>query len=184
MEQRLTREHWIKGARTALLSGGVGAVSVEKLAKQLGVTKGSFYWHFADRAELLEALLAEWESETDLLTEAVAAGQAGLRQLADELAQNVILSEKGETPSDAAIFGWAAVSPEVAERVSVAEEKRIALFAALLGSRERAEFLYMAYLGFILRRRRAENATALFRLIMDFAVDESASLAGAGERNA
>jgi AcrR family transcriptional regulator len=175
MERRLSKQDWIRGARIALLEGGIGAVGVEKLAKRLRVTKGSFYWHFADRAELLEALIAEWESETDLLTEAIAAGSAGLRQLADELAQNVILSEQGETPSDAAIFGWAAVSPEIAERVKAAEEKRIALFASLLGSRERAEFLYMTYLGFILRRRRADDAAELFRLITDFMIAGSDS---------
>ena len=42
---------------------GVDGVAVEALARSLGVTKGSFYWHFEDRDDLLQALLTTWESE-------------------------------------------------------------------------------------------------------------------------
>jgi AcrR family transcriptional regulator len=174
MVDRISKDAWIKAARTALLSGGVEAVRVEPLAKSLGVTKGSFYWHFTDRSALLEALLSEWEAEAALLVAAVnAPAGEGLRQLADELSQNVILSERGETPSDAAIFGWAAISPEVAERVRAAEEKRIALLASLIGGLEAAELFYMAYLGFILRRRHSDNAQELLRLILDTVVAQA-----------
>ena len=63
MERDLEREDWLRAARLALLRGGVEAVRVEKLARDLDVTKGSFYWHFKDRDELLDLLLREWESE-------------------------------------------------------------------------------------------------------------------------
>src|SRR5215831_18160375 len=63
MDKDLGRADWLKAARMALLQGGVEAVRVEKLARNLCVTKGSFYWHFRDREELLEALLREWEVE-------------------------------------------------------------------------------------------------------------------------
>lgn len=53
-------------AVAALVRGGLGAVAVEPLAASLGVTKGSFYWHFADRADLVRALLERWESEGTL----------------------------------------------------------------------------------------------------------------------
>ena len=61
----------MRAARLALLHRGADGVRVEVLAHELGVTKGSFYWHFRDRADLLEALLVEWEEETGLLTDAL-----------------------------------------------------------------------------------------------------------------
>lgn len=57
----LTAEDWVRAAVRAISEGGVGAVAVEPLAKKLGVTKGSFYWHFANRGALLEAVLMRWE---------------------------------------------------------------------------------------------------------------------------
>src|ERR1035438_2182029 len=63
MGKDLNRDDWLKAARLALLTGGVEAVRVEKLARNLRVTKGSFYWHFKDREELLALLLREWEEE-------------------------------------------------------------------------------------------------------------------------
>src|ERR671922_6013 len=57
----LSRERWIAAALDALADGGMAAVAVEPLAARLGVTKGSFYWHFRDRDELLTAALQEWE---------------------------------------------------------------------------------------------------------------------------
>jgi AcrR family transcriptional regulator len=40
---------------------GFAGIAVEPLARRLGATKGSFYWHFADRAELIAATLKLWE---------------------------------------------------------------------------------------------------------------------------
>src|SRR3954462_3782441 len=57
------RERWIEGGLDALASGGPDAVRIEALAKDLGVTKGGFYWHFADRRSLLDAMLDVWERE-------------------------------------------------------------------------------------------------------------------------
>lgn len=64
----LTAEDWVWAGRCAIAEGGVGAVAVEPLARRLGVTKGSFYWHFSNRDALLEAVLERWEEES---TEAV-----------------------------------------------------------------------------------------------------------------
>jgi AcrR family transcriptional regulator len=60
-EPRLDREDWIRAAMVALAEEGVRAVAVEPLARRLGVTKGSFYWHFANREALWSALLERWE---------------------------------------------------------------------------------------------------------------------------
>ncbi len=64
--KRLSARDWVEAGLVALGEGGVAAVAVEPLATRLGATKGSFYWHFAGREALLEAVLAHWErSETD-----------------------------------------------------------------------------------------------------------------------
>lgn len=57
---RLDAAAWIAAGFDALADGGIGAVRVEPLAKSLAITKGSFYWHFADRRALLDAMLAAW----------------------------------------------------------------------------------------------------------------------------
>ena len=59
---QLDRQTWIGEAVEVLAEEGIGGVRVEVLAKRLKVTKGSFYWHFTDRQDLLNALLAEWKT--------------------------------------------------------------------------------------------------------------------------
>ena len=67
---RLTRDHWIQAALAAIAEGGIAAVAVEPLAARLGATKGSFYWHFANREALLQAALAHWEEQTTTVVRA------------------------------------------------------------------------------------------------------------------
>jgi AcrR family transcriptional regulator len=58
---RTPRSSWIDQGLQALADGGPGAVRMEPLAKSLGVTRGGFYWHFADRDALLTEMLDTWE---------------------------------------------------------------------------------------------------------------------------
>ncbi|UPK74455.1 TetR/AcrR family transcriptional regulator [Nocardioidaceae bacterium SCSIO 66511] len=58
---QVSRTDWVYAALDALGDTGVGGVRVDVLAKRLGVTRGSFYWHFKDRSALVEAALEEWE---------------------------------------------------------------------------------------------------------------------------
>lgn len=57
---KLDASAWIHGALDMLAKKGIAGVRVESLAKELGVTKGSFYWHFRDREALLEEMLSSW----------------------------------------------------------------------------------------------------------------------------
>ena len=59
---RLSAEDWAQAALELIAEQGVAAVAVEPLARRLGVTKGSFYWHFPSREALLQAALERWES--------------------------------------------------------------------------------------------------------------------------
>lgn len=60
---RLNRQDWIIAAFKTLHEEGIEQVRIERLAKKLHVTKGSFYWHFKNRDELLEGLLEYWANE-------------------------------------------------------------------------------------------------------------------------
>lgn len=67
---RLTREDWIKAALAVLLESGVGGVKITVMAARMGVTSGSFYWHFKGLPDLLDCLLEYWEVElTDRIVE-------------------------------------------------------------------------------------------------------------------
>ena len=60
-QERLGPDDWAEEALRALASGGLKALSVQGLARRLGVTKGSFYWHFKSRDQLLDSALKLWE---------------------------------------------------------------------------------------------------------------------------
>jgi AcrR family transcriptional regulator len=60
----VTVDTWTQAALAALRRGGPAAIRVEALARTLGVSKGSFYWHFVDRKALVEAAIDEWEAQS------------------------------------------------------------------------------------------------------------------------
>ncbi|HVU82101.1 MAG TPA: helix-turn-helix domain-containing protein, partial [Rhodanobacteraceae bacterium] len=62
---RLSAADWERGALEMIAQEGVDALAVEALARRLGVTKGSFYWHFKNREALLQAALNRWEAGDD-----------------------------------------------------------------------------------------------------------------------
>lgn len=85
---RLSRNDWLDAAFNAVVAGGFDHVRVLALADTLGVTRGSFYWHFTDHADLISALLARWrerEAASEQLLQAAVTGdpQADLEQLLD-----------------------------------------------------------------------------------------------------
>lgn len=60
---RLSVDDWTREALDQIAEAGVASVAVEPLARRLGVTKGSFYWHFPSRDALLQAALERWERD-------------------------------------------------------------------------------------------------------------------------
>ena len=82
-EARLSTADWESAALDALAENGLAGVAIEPLARRLGVTKGSFYWHFPDREALLAAALARWEKSH---TEHVIDAAEGVRDPRQRLA--------------------------------------------------------------------------------------------------
>ena len=57
---QLTRGDWINAAIDVMVHSSVEQVMIEKLGETLGVSRGSFYWHFKSRDELLTSILDQW----------------------------------------------------------------------------------------------------------------------------
>ena len=156
----LTKEDWIDAGWVLMADQGVGAVKVEVLARQLKVSKGSFYWHFKNRQELLDGILQRWENETLWLIEEsqkVANPQQQLVRMFT-LAEEMCNLPDPET----AIIFWAYKDPVVQERVRIVEIKRVNYLTKLLQdcgfeeaeARLRAEVGYFAFMGFWERGER------------------------------
>jgi AcrR family transcriptional regulator len=60
-QRRLVPEDWARAALDAIAEGGLNAAAIEALAPRVGASKGSFYWHYADRAALIAASVVLWE---------------------------------------------------------------------------------------------------------------------------
>jgi AcrR family transcriptional regulator len=119
---------WIKAAGRRLASGGIAAVAVEALARDLAVTKGSFYWHFRGRAALLTALLADWEAgSTEPLLRRLSAAGDGPRARLGRLAATV--ASEGAGALDPAIRAWARHDVAAAETVGRVDHARLAFIA-------------------------------------------------------
>ena len=75
----LQPDNWIRAAFARLANEGIESVRIELLARDLGVSKGSFYWHFRDREDLLTCVLDRWEADE---TEWLAATDVKMRAAA------------------------------------------------------------------------------------------------------
>jgi AcrR family transcriptional regulator len=185
----LTREEWIGAAVDALRRGGVEAIRIDALARALGVSRGSFYWHFRSRQELLEAILARWEEETAWLI-AGAGAAATARERAFRFFE---LANASPYPPDREIFAWARRDPKVGRRVEAVEARRVAFFERVLldagASGERArqlgEILYLATLGWLERRWRSSAGGYAFERFSNDVIDlvlHEAAASAAGSR--
>jgi AcrR family transcriptional regulator len=161
--ERLTRDDWIAAARKALIKGGVAAIKVDHLARQIGVTRGSFYWHFRDRNELLRSLLQAWKLANTDPFRRVVQDQPGkpVYQLAEFFC---IWLRPGEFDPDydSAVRDWARVSSSAAQLVRQVDETRLeilkALFRAIgfpkLEADIRARVMYYHQVGYYALRLR------------------------------
>jgi AcrR family transcriptional regulator len=121
---RTPRSRWIEEGLRALAAGGPDAVRVEALAQALGVTKGGFYGHFADRGALLEEMLDSWERKaTDEVLERVERKGGDVRARLRRAGALTFSSEL--LPIDLAIREWARRDPAVAERLRRVDNRRM-----------------------------------------------------------
>jgi AcrR family transcriptional regulator len=122
---RTPRTRWIEEGLSALAAGGPDAVRVEALAQALGVTKGGFYWHFADRGTLLEEMLDAWErvSVDEVIERVEAEGGDSLARLRRLFALAIAGPELLRV--DLAVRDWARRDEAVAERLRRVDNRRM-----------------------------------------------------------
>ncbi|CAN0573802.1 unnamed protein product, partial [Laminaria digitata] len=159
MKETLTAQAWIEAAFRALTAGGPQAIRAEAIARDLKVSKGSFYWHFKDVPALKSEMLRVWKSQaTDAIISAVE-GEGGspdekLRRLVD-LATGPANTPYGGALAEAAVRDWARYDPSVALVLKAVDERRLAYLVALFAEsgatgaarRRNASILYGALIG-------------------------------------
>lgn len=156
----LTASDWTLAAAQRLASHGVDQVRVEPLAQHLGVSKGSFYWHFDNREALLTGILQMWESRgTEAIIAAVDASSPDPKARVNAL----ITATFGPVQHDGIELGirsWARHDPAAQAAAERVDTRRIDYVVELLQAcgvpsataRTRAEFMYRTLIGeFVLR---------------------------------
>jgi len=127
---RLTAGDWLNVALATLAKDGVAMVSIERLAAKLGVTRGSFYHHFRDRADLLERLLAFWrQGWTGSVKDENRA--LGLDARTSLLALIHTIRTRKAADYDVAIRAWAVHDPRAAAVVRRVDEERLGYIRGL-----------------------------------------------------
>jgi AcrR family transcriptional regulator len=170
---RGSREGWLEAGYQALIESGVDAVKILPLAKRLNLSRTSFYWFFADREELLVALIDGWEARTTVPL------IAATRQYAESMAEamlNVIGSflrpETFDSRLEFAIRSWALQDARVAARVEAADAARLVALTDLmirwghssLAADVRARTVYLVQIGYISMRSTEDIETRLARI--------------------
>ena len=155
MNDQLSAKDWVNHGLKALANSGFTALKADPLAKTLRVSRGSFYWHFADIAAFHAAVLARWhEVAAEQIIENVEAASKDDNPL--ELLLRRVFGER--LALERAVRGWAGVDPAARAAVQAIDRRRLNYVEGLLvqsglsdnAARSRAQILYWAFLGFAL----------------------------------
>jgi AcrR family transcriptional regulator len=169
----LKATNWIAAAASRFADQGIEGVRVEVLARDLNTSKGSFYWHFRDRGDLLERLLDEWERSELLWFE----NEDGLASAASRWARYIERSADPQRVRMAvAMRSWARRDERVAHRLAAIERKQTRSIAGVLrdvGFPERpaelwSEIVYMVCLGWSDRAMRDREFYVAGRSLSEF----------------
>jgi len=164
---RLGPDDWTRAAIRAIAENGARNVSVERLARELGTTKGSFYWHFKDRTALIDAALERWESDfTDRVIDRLAT-IADPRRRFRALLETTFTDQPGIT-IDANLVADAG-DPAVGAALERAARKRLAFVERIFAeigtpnAADRALLAFSAFVGLAQLRRTAPELTPTSR---------------------
>ena len=162
---RISRADWIAAALKVLAAEGIEWVRVEPMAKGLGVTKGSFYWHFTDRAALYDAMLDKWrEIATRAIIARVEQTAATPREKIRQLIKLTTTSSEGAR-LDIAVRSWANHDDRAANAVAKIDRERLDYVVDLLESVGikhatavvRAQIFYLTLIGSFFSLRRGQK---------------------------
>jgi len=173
MTDQLSATDWLKQGLKTLTTSGFVALKAEPLAKAMGVSRGSFYWHFADVAAFHAALLDYWR---EVAAERVIAALETEGRSDDALRRLIRTAFDTRLATEAAIRGWAMHEPLARKAVDAIDRRRVSYIASLLEksgwpsarATAQAQILYWAFVGFTLSDRqlaRKQQQDAIAELI-------------------
>jgi AcrR family transcriptional regulator len=128
-EVRLRREDWINAAIIMLADDSVEALTIDALATQLGVTKGSFYWHFASRENLLAAVVQTWRERTTSQTQRYIENIVGSPSARLERLLDLAITPRRDVPGgplELTLRDWGRRNPAVQREIEEVDAERIA----------------------------------------------------------
>src|SRR5262249_55247202 len=158
MADQLSAQDWVDLGLKKLAKSGFTALKAEPLAKAMGVSRGSFYWHFADIGAFHAAVLARWrEVATEQIIAAVETARANNRD-EEPLAVLLRLTFGAKLTFERAVRSWAANDARARAAVVVVDRRRLDYIESLLKqagladetARARAQILFWAFFGYAL----------------------------------
>ncbi len=169
--KRTPKETWLKTGLTLLKTHGPQALSVDRICQIVGLSKGSFYFHFGSIKKFKNHLLAYWEAQHTQVVEDYVAQQTDA--VSRRLAVPVIASELDDGV-ERAIRVWAHTEPNARALISRVDDRRIAFVAQLIAetdqrdlatATELATIEYAAFLGFqhLLGGTTAQDRQVMFQ---------------------
>jgi len=163
MTDQLSAKDWLDQGLRTLATRGFTALKAEPLAKAMGVSRGSFYWHFADIGAFHSAILKHWRE--------VAAEQiiANLEAASDHDNPLLLLLRRtfgARLSLEKAVRTWATVDPAARAAVQAIDRRRLGYVESLFErsgvspgvARSRAQIFYWAFIGFALSDRALPRA--------------------------
>lgn len=139
----LSKEVFLTKALQCLSDSGGSKPRIDELVSAIGVTRGSFYWHFKDRSDFVVELVRHWHHESTLIVaERLDATKALPQEKLKTLMEMICVRQL--TRHDQAVRNWALGEPNVSQQIEETEAFRLAyvskLFSACGFSKEDAEF--------------------------------------------
>jgi AcrR family transcriptional regulator len=159
MTKRLTAQDWIDFALKTLVREGFQALKADVLARKLGVSRGSFYWHFTDLGTFHARVIGYWREKA---TEAIIAGLERYDSREQRLDVLLRAAFGHSAPLEVRMRAWADENPVAARVLEDIDRKRRTYIERLLAeagiapalAATRAQLLYWAYLGAALGRNK------------------------------
>ncbi|HKL54018.1 MAG TPA: TetR/AcrR family transcriptional regulator [Wenzhouxiangellaceae bacterium] len=176
----LSASDWEQAALDLIADKGVSALAVEPLARRLGITKGSFYWHFASRDELLEQALKRWERrDLEHLERSLNSDQPAPERLAEFILRT---SRQNRSHQIHAALCAASDHPRVKPYIERITQRRLQYLAKAfrelgldeVAARHRARLTYTSYVGYIqlqIRGMAPERGSDEFESYVRHAID-------------
>ncbi|MBY4675794.1 TetR/AcrR family transcriptional regulator [Marinobacterium arenosum] len=125
-----TRDNWLVRGLEILTTHGPEHLKIDRLCRHLQVTKGSFYHHFGNRADYIDALLDHWQR---INTEQIIAEVDDIGPLEARSGALDLLACAADSGPERAIRGWSQYEPLVADRVAEVDRQRVDYLCRLIG---------------------------------------------------